>query len=351
MFLSSPDKRRFFLIIFSVLTIAIFSLLSLFSIDRTYFSRQVVFWLISFLFCTVIAWRLNFTILRKISPPLYFFVLILLLLPILFGTGVRGSSRWIFIHSISIQPSEIAKPLFVIGIASLIYSIENKLRSLQNILLVILAILIPAFIVFAQPDLGSSLVFVFTGFIVLFFSRVKKSLLSIILAVGFLAILILSNFVLADYQKERLKSFLNPYGDPLGRGYNLIQAEIAIGSGGWIGKGIGVGAQTRLLFLPERHTDFIFSSFVESFGFLGVVILLAAYFILFWQLLRISFSSEDEFVFLTKLGLLAYLWFQVVVNIGMNLGLLPITGIPLPLFSYGGSSLVSVLISLVLILI
>lgn len=344
-------KGRSFLTIFSILLIGSLSLFTLLSIDRLYFFRQILFWLISFLICLPIVFRLNLSALRESGVFFWILTVFLLLLPLFWGAGIRGSYRWIFIRNLSVQPSEVAKPFFVISIASLVCLLEKKISDLSRILLATLLILIPSAIVFIQPDLGSSLVFVFAGFVILFFSGVRKSLVLGIWGGGFLLTMLSSNFLLAEYQKERLRAFLNPFEDPLGRGYNLIQAEIAIGSGGWIGRGVGAGTQTRLLFLPERHTDFIFSSFAEGFGFFGVFILLLAYFFLFWRLSQVVFSSEIKFIFLTKLGLLAYLWFQTIVNIGMNLGILPVTGVPLPFFSYGGSSLVAGLVSVALLLI
>lgn len=151
----------------------------------------------------------------------------------------------------------------------------------------------------------------------------------------FLAIGLLSwQFILADYQKERIEFFLHPEKDPLGQGYNLIQTKIAIGSGSFLGKGLTTGGQTRLAFLPERHTDFIFAVLAESFGFLGVLLVVGLYAALFWQIYQRIFAAkeESEFAFLVKLGLGFYLWFQMVVNMGMNLGIFPITGLPLPFF-------------------
>jgi rod shape determining protein RodA len=157
------------------------------------------------------------------------------------------------------------------------------------------------------------------------------------------------NFFVADYQKERVSYFLHPEKDPLGKGYNAIQVKITVGSGSFFGNGLGQGGQTRLAFLPERHSDFIFATLAESFGFAGITVVVSLYFLIFWQIYRILASTDNDYHHLIVLGIGFYLWLQLAINIGMNLGVLPITGLALPLFSSGGSSLLSTMIGLSLI--
>ena len=205
--------------------------------------------------------------------------------------------------------------------------------------------LLPALLIFFQPDLGSSLVLLF-------------SWLGILIGAGFdwrLAVLggatlLSSPFLfwrfLQDYQQQRILSFLNPTSDPLGAGYNLIQATVAVGSGQFLGRGLGRGTQSHLRFLPERHTDFIFASLAEELGFLGSAVLIFALVVLLWRILVIAQKSRDQFGFLISLGIFSLIFTQTFINIGINLGILPITGITLPLVSYGGSSLLAISICL-----
>jgi rod shape determining protein RodA len=236
------------------------------------------------------------------------------------------------------QTSEIVKPLLAISYAG--FLANHRLNKYKNLALYLIIITIPALLVKAQPDLGSSLVLLaLAGFMAAFAGLGKKKLLAFLLLL--LTLVPVAPLFLKDYQLDRIESFLNPYHDPRGKGYNAIQSVIAIGSGGFFGKGVRLGTQSHLNFLPERHTDFIFASFAEEFGLLGVILVILAYYHLLITLSQISQTAkEDEYRYLA-LGILAIFTFQTLVNIGMNLGLVPVTGITLPLFSYGGSSLIS----------
>ncbi|MGB9637375.1 MAG: rod shape-determining protein RodA [Microgenomates group bacterium] len=290
---------------------------------------------------------LDLEIIFPFSPFVYVFSLFFLMLPLFLGTAVRGSARWISLGQFTIQPSEIVKPLTALIFAW--YWARRKV-SLRNIFFAFLIFIPIVILIFFQPDLGSSLAVasIFIGCLLATPLKMKHILV-------FLAIFLLTAptlwFSLKDYQKYRVVHFLNPYSDPLGKGYNLIQAKISVGSGKLFGRGFGRGTQSHLAFLPERYTDFVFASLTEEIGFLGGSIILVLYFWLFSRMFRIASRSltayaNDKFFFLLSIGIIFYLSFQVLVNIGMNLGLLPITGIPLPLVSYGGSSLVSTMISL-----
>jgi rod shape determining protein RodA len=320
-----------------ILTIALFlttlSLLTLSAIDKNIFVDQAVNVLVGWIFFFFLA-LFPYRTLKNFDWPIAIFSLFFLALPLFLGIVVRGSSRWLEIGPLSLQPSELIKPLMVIF-----------LSNQANILISLLAI-VPFFIlVFLQPDLGSSLVLLSAWIGICSYQEKTRRYLMIIAVLGIL-LLPLMWTVLAPFQKERIASFLNPESDPLGSSYQSRQAIISVGSGKLIGRGLGLGSQSRLAFLPEQHNDLLFASFVEAFGFLGGASIIVAYLVLFWHLFSLSEKISDPFGKNFIIGTALMLFFQTLVNISMNLGLLPITGLNLPLFSYGGSSYLSTMISL-----
>ncbi len=281
-------------------------------------------------------------ILFPLTPIIYLLSLVFLALPFLVGTVTRGSIRWIPIAGFTIQPSEIVKPFLALAAAWFWAKGEFSFKRL----LIFSCLFLPVFaLIFFQPDLGSTLVVlsIFAGIVL--FSQIKGKQILTIFLVGILVIP-LTWFSLRGYQRMRIVHFLNPYSDPLGEGYNLIQATIAIGSGGLLGRGFGRGTQSHLAFLPERHTDFIFASLVEELGLLGALLILFLYLLLLMRIVKIAARLREPTISLLVWGLFFHLAFQIAVNIGMNIGLLPIAGVTLPLISYGGSSILSTLISL-----
>lgn len=303
--------------------------------------QQAVFTLVGILTFLFIS-QLEVKSIKNLIFPLYIIIVLLLILVLFLGIETRGSVRWIPLGIFNIQPSEFAKPVLILFLAQFW---SKNLPSWINILKSLALSLPLVLLIFKQPDLGSSLTLIAIWFGMLFGARVsfKKFLI-----LGLIALFIVptSWLFLHDYQKQRITSFLSPGSDPLGRGYNLIQSTIAVGSGEFFGRGLGRGTQSRLQFLPEFRTDFIFASIAEEMGFLGSLIILSLYLFLFFCCIKIANSVDDLFNFLIIFGSLSMLVFQVFVNIGMNLGLLPITGITLPLISYGGSSLIATLFSL-----
>jgi rod shape determining protein RodA len=252
----------------------------------------------------------------------------------LLGVIIRGSSRWIGVGNFSLQPSEIIKPFVILFFSG------------QENIFISLGAIVPFFVlVFLQPDLGSSLILL-SGWAGINFHKKKTRRFLIIIVLAGLLLLPLVWTLLAPFQKSRITSFFNPGDDPLGSSYQSRQAIITVGSGRLIGRGLGLGSQSRLAFLPERHNDLLFSSFVEAFGFLGGISIVATYFILFWHLFSLAEEVNDRFGQNFIIGVTIMLTCQTLINIGMNIGILPITGLTLPLFSYGGSSYLSTMICL-----
>lgn len=338
-------KNFDFIILLVVIIIGLFSLTMIWSLTPNLFGQQLTFFLVGLTFFFIIS-GLDIRIYSNLAWFLYFFSLALLLSTFVLGEVTRGSTRWIQVGSLTLQTSEMVKPLLVLFFASL-FSRWEEIK-VSYLVLILPLLLVPLFLVFKQPDLGSSLVIVavLVGIIIGCGVSRSKVLLGI-LGVALLAPVIW--FSLHDYQKVRITSFLNPYSDPMGSGYHLIQSVITVGSGQVFGRGLGRGTQSHLAFLPERHTDFIFASLTEELGFVGGSILLVLYFFLLWRILIQGQDSSSKFGLLICTGVFSMLSFQVLVNLGMNMGLLPITGITLPLVSYGGSSILSVLISLGLV--
>lgn len=302
-------------------------------------STQLFFLLLSwgvFLFLSMTDYTIFFTLARH----LYALSLAFLASPFIFGLASRGAHRWLQIGTFSLQPSEIVKPLLLIFFATIAATPSSHRR-----LWLMLALLPPTVLVFFQPDLGTTLV-ILAGWATVFFTHLSPKSAVILLLLVVIFSLPLSYFFLQEYQRQRLITFLNPYHDPLGQGYHLLQSLIAVGSGQLWGRGLGHGSQSQLRFLPEFHTDFIFATLAEAFGFvggLGVILLLL---ILIWRLYRISQLARQPVAAYFCIACAALLGFQTFINIGMNLGLAPVTGITLPFLSYGGSSLLSVGITL-----
>lgn len=279
---------------------------------------------------------------RSLIKPIFIFMLFLLALVLFLGIETRGSVRWIPLGIFNIQPSEFVKPALILFLAKFwsknIPSWINIFKSLVYSAPFIL-------LIFRQPDLGSALTIIAIWMGILISTRVSLKKL-VILALIVICTIPVSWLFLHDYQKQRILSFLSPQSDPLGTGYNLIQSTIAVGSGEIFGRGLGRGTQSRLQFLPEFRTDFIFASIAEEMGFLGAVLILSIYLFLLMYCLKVAHQTHDLFSFLIVIGVTLMLLFQTIVNIGMNIGLMPITGITLPLISYGGSSLIATYFSL-----
>jgi rod shape determining protein RodA len=268
----------------------------------------------------------------------YWFAVISLLLVLILGDETKGAKRWIKLGVLSYQPSELAKLAVLLVLARYIGSRTVELFYLGRFFFILAMLGLPLFLILKQPDLGSALLLVPVSIIVLYVGGIHYRWLLWMSLMGLASCPLIWHF-LRDYQRERLLVFIDPQQDPLGAGYNIIQSMIAIGSGGISGKGYLQGTQTQLSFIPEHHTDFIFSVLGEEWGFVGCVAVLSLYFFMLQKSLEIARKSRDREAFLLALGITGMFGAQTVINVGMAVGLLPVTGITLPFISYGGSSL------------
>jgi rod shape determining protein RodA len=283
----------------------------------------------------------DYRVIGTLSPVLFVVTLGLLAFVDVAGQTRYGAQRWIGVGPLSFQPSELAKVTTVVCLARYWASREASAHRLRTLLLSVPIVAVPIALVYGQPDLGTSLVLAAVWLGTAFAAGVPLKWLGSSLAVPLFGFPLLWR-VMHDYMRRRLTTFLAPEKDPLGEGYNLIQAKISVGSGGWWGRGLGNGTQTQLNFLRVQHSDFIFAVLGEELGFMGAVGLLTLYGLLFRRCLRVAGQSRDTFGRLLAAGVTSMLFFQAFVNIAMNIGLLPVTGIPLPFISAGGSSLVSI---------
>ena len=309
-----------------------------------YVTRQSTYALVS-AFVYVCVLRVGYRNLVRLSYWFYGVTLLILLALDAMGVVSKGAIRWFQIGGFSFQPAELAKVTLILFMAR--FCSRRPPENIKNLVSVLALTGACVLMVLFQPDLGSALVYVAIIFAVLVVAGTPGKYLGGIVVLGIVAMPFFWR-TLRAYQKTRLIVFLDPYVDPQGAGYNVIQSRIAVGSGGLWGKGFLQGTQGRLHFLPEPHTDFIFSVFAEEFGFVGGVIVVALYACLFWRILRGAFRTKDLRAKLLCIGIVAWLWFQVMESIAMSMGLAPITGLPLPLFSYGGSSLLMVTVALAL---
>ena len=290
-------------------------------------------------------------VLRRFSPFLMLFGIFLLILVLFFGSSSGGAQRWLDLGFVRFQPSEIMKVIVPIAIASILSEKTLPAKPIP-VFLSIISIAAIVLLIARQPDLGTSLLIGASGAYVLFFSGIriqilKNNLLNLSLIGSFIAAsgYIAWNYLLMAYQKKRIMTLIDPSSDPLGSGYHILQSKIAIGSGGIFGKGLEQGSQSQLNFLPEHATDFIFAVVAEELGLLGVLFLFVLYGLIIYRAFVISFQSEDNFSKLLGASLTLTFFTYIFVNIGMVSGLLPVVGVPLPLVSYGGSSLITLMSS------
>jgi len=310
--------------------------------------RQAIYGVIGLLLMFIIS-RLDYRFMESFTVLFYIASVGLLGLVLLLGVITFGSQRWINLGLFPIQPSELVKLSVVVLLAKLYADHQRELDKPKWFMLAAVLAIVPATMVFLQPDLGTAImvVAVFVGITLGAGVRAR-----ILVTTGLLSIplvFIFWNWVMHDYQRDRLLIFLDPQKDLLGQGYNIIQARTAIGGGGWLGQGYLSGTQTQLEFTKVQYSDFIFSVVAEEFGFIGAVALIALLFLLVWRCLVVASRAQDAFGSLIAVGVATWIGVQIFINVGMNIGLMPVTGIPLPFISYGGSSLMSMLLGLGLV--
>lgn len=300
------------------------------AIDQLIFGILGIALMVVFTFLDYRSWR-------ALAYPLYFLGILLLLFVLFFGKTIFGATRWLDFKFFQIQPSELFK-LFLLLFLSRFWGDRKEKIGLSALIFGLILILLPIYLILKEPDFGTASVLVVVTLTIIFSLGLKRIYYWFV-GFGFLAVLPILWYSLRDYQKERILTFLNPLHDPMGAGYNVLQSLIAVGSGGLYGQGLGQSTQSQLQFLPIAHTDFIFAGFAEITGFLGSLILILIFLFLIWRVFNVARVSKDNFGTYFALGAGALFLFQFLVNIGMNIGIMPVTGIPLPFVSYGGSAL------------
>ena len=346
-------KNLDYILLISIILLSVLSVFVMYSTDggeilfhtKNHFVKLAVFFplMIFIAFFNIKFWH-NFSYL------IYFIVILLLIYVSFFGIKSSGSQRWMALYLFVLQPSELMKVAIIMCLAKYFHRIKiENINSFTSITIVLSIIIIPIIFVISQPDLGTSILIALSGLIILWLGGVKIKYF----IYSFITFLISLPFIISflkPYQKLRILTFLDPDRDPLGAGYQIIQSKIAIGSGGLDGKGFLKGTQSYLDFLPEKHTDFIFTLFSEEFGFIGSVGLLILYSIIIFRILRIGSISRSNFARLFCFGYAFAIFIYIVVNLSMVLGLLPIVGSPLPIMSYGGSSMLATMIGFGIVL-
>lgn len=280
---------------------------------------------------------------------LYVLSLVFLALLLVLGSKIKGATSWFRLGEFAFGPIEITKIAIVMVLAKYFSARHIEVHRVFHIVLSFAYVAIPLALILLQPDLGSAIIVFSIWFGILFFSGMSKKHIAILMLLGVIVSTFAWTNVLKPYQQDRILTFLDVYRDPQGSGYNVIQSMIAIGDGGVFGKGLGYGSQVQLGFLPESHTDFMFASIAEEFGFAGVALIFFLLSVIFWRITRIALEAHNNFAKLFCVGMIVLLFVQIVINMGMNLGIMPVTGIPFPFISYGGSSLISLFIGIGLV--
>jgi len=346
-------KNFDFTLLFAAVAITLYGCTMIYSASKGgnagvgYVERQLM-WAVVGLIAGALVASIDHSVYNRLAGKLYALNLMMLFAVMFVGDSSKGAQRWIGFGPIRIQPSEFAKIILIIALAAFLVKRLREIRTFRTFILSFLYLAVPMLLIFKQPDLGTSLVLIAIWLTMLFVlgSSPKNILLFIGTCVVMATIIFHVHGFLKDYQKNRLISFINPAADPRGSGYHVTQSRIAIGSGQMFGKGFLKGTQRELKFIPEQHTDFIFTVVGEELGFAGSVGLLILYFILIWRGLHILTATEDVTGRAIAAGIVGMFLFHILVNMGMTLGIMPVTGVPLPMFSYGGSSLMANLIAI-----
>ena len=346
-------KNLDYILLICILLLGLISMLAMYSTDGgeiLYHTQSHIFRFLIFFPMMIFLSFMSIKFWHAVGYAFYLIVLLFLIWASLYGVKASGSQRWIDLYFINLQPSELMKIAIILCFAKYYHRMQiDKVNSFKSIMVALVILILPIMLVISQPDLGTSILIALSGLVVLWLVgfNIKYFLYS------FLTLIISLPFVISflkPYQKLRILTFLNPDSDPLGAGYQIIQSKIAIGSGGFTGKGFLKGTQNYLEFLPEKHTDFIFTLFAEEYGFLGSIGLLLIYIVIIIRIVYIGVISRSYFSKLFCYGYASAIFFYITVNMSMVLGLLPIVGSPLPIMSYGGSSMLATMIGFSIVL-
>lgn len=312
--------------------------------------RQIVRFGVGILLLLVVA-TVHIRTWYQLAYPIYGATLLLLIATEFLGRMGKGAERWIDIGPLQLQPSELMKLALILALSRFLHGVLlDDVSRPTRLLPALLLILVPAGLVLMQPNLGTATILIAGGCGLIFLAGLSWKIIVPVIAIGLAVIPIGWEFALKDYQKQRVQTFLDPDSDPLGAGYNITQSKIALGSGGVFGKGFGQGTQSRLNFLPEKQTDFIFTVLGEEFGLFGLLILMGLYLALLMQGVSIAMDTRSQFGRLVAMGVSLNFLLYILINTSMSMGLIPVVGIPLPLVSYGGTALMTVLIGFGLML-
>ncbi len=338
-----------YILVLSVLALGVISMFVMYSTDRGTFDYHTKSHILRFSVFFVMFFIISFFQIRfwyEASTLVYIIFFILLLSVKYFGLSSSGSQRWLNFYFMNLQPSELMKIGLILFLANYYHRIpSHDVNRIKYLFIPVVALISPVLLVITQPDLGTSILIAAGGIIVAWLAGVRVKFF-VYASVLFISLLPIAISFLKPYQKARILTFLNPDRDPLGAGYQIIQSKIAIGSGGLFGKGFLNGSQSYLDFLPEKHTDFVFTLFSEEFGFVGSIFILLLYVLIIYRIVKIGNITRSNFGKLFCYGFASAFFVYMVVNMGMVLGLLPIVGAPLPIMSYGGSSMLSIMLGL-----
>ena len=345
-------KRIDWLLIFFILPIISAGLVTMRSFipedgGGSFFNKQIIWVIISLIVFFTISF-IDFDFLKRTKVLVFIFLTSCFLLLALFvlGNVSNGAQSWFSFGGISIQPADFMKLVLVIVLAKYFSRRHVEIKDVKHIFISGFYAIIPFFLVLLQPDFGSAMIIFFIWLGMVFVSGISKKHLFLVFLSGVLIFAALWFFVFASYQKDRISNFLNPLANIHSSGYNVFQSTVAIGSGQMTGKGLGFGSQSRLKFLPEPQSDFIFAAYAEEWGFVGSILLLSLFSFIIWRILYLASFGASNFEMLFGMGIAIFFMSHILINIGMNLGIFPVTGIPLPFMSYGGSHLLTEFIGL-----
>src|SRR3989344_2833146 len=330
----------------TIVAISLFSVLNMYGINGlgSFLTKQVVFVVIG-LGVMVLFSFFNYRYLKNYSFPVlfFYFISIALLLLTFYSRSVRGVNAWIVFGQFTFEPAELAKLMLIVFMAKYFSQRHVHINQFRHVLISGIYYGIPVLIILAQPDLGSAIIFSLIWMSILAAVGINKKHFFLLIVLAVIVSYGSWVFILKPYQKDRLLTFINPGNDPRGSGYNLIQSQIAVGSGYWFGNGLGKGSQTTLGFLPESHNDFVFAATAEQFGFVGIGLVVAAILFIVYRILSVGRAVVSNFGKIFSIGMAVFIFAHALIGASVNIGLMPVTGIPFPFLSYGGSYLISIM--------